>query len=250
MSVKSRAVGAVPTFLLALAATACGSSEPSATAEASASTSAQPTPEPQGPRIAGAAVAEFPDDLFSRDAGATFGEDAVRAAYDEMVEFATTLSFDPDYFLDDGDNTLADLEPVVARFTPEKAEGVRTHAQNCLMGNDCEQFWKLAYADLGSSEQPYAFMPDDTFVVQQAITAPEVFIPEGPGGEIVVTFTHEAEVHVLVGGAPHRLGMTRAAEYSLVPAPEVSDHRWSITTVYARFDGSDIAPLAADQPAA
>jgi hypothetical protein len=45
-------------------------------------------------------------------------------------------------------------------------------------------------------------MPDNTLVVDQAITTPEVGIAEGDRNELVVKFTHEDSGHVRVAGSP------------------------------------------------
>ncbi|NEK84299.1 hypothetical protein GCU60_00715 [Blastococcus saxobsidens] len=247
----SRLTASAALAVLTLTVTACGSAEPTATAEERAATTSA-APEPAGPVVAEASVPVLPSGGTVADAIAELGDDAVRAGYDEMVAVATQ-NFDPDTFIADGNNTVDDLAPVLARVSPETVGELRAAAQGCLdaVREDCLSTWALAWFDVGTSATPYTFMPDGSFVVEQSVSDPDAWIEDGAEPRLVVRFTHTAKARVMDAGAPMGMLMVRELTYALIPAPEGSGHRWLIDGMSFDLDASDtVDPFTFEETAA
>jgi hypothetical protein len=161
------------------------------------------------PSVSVASVATPPRDPVATEA---FGATSVRTAYDEMVELATSDAWDPSFFAWTGHNT-ADL------LTPDT--------------QSCRDVAGLAWFDMGAPEEQLTYHPDGSFVTEQSVTEPLVWVEDGGPERLVIAFRHDSRVELLSNGDPVVFHMGRDLTYALVAAPQGTRHRWLI-------DGYDV----------
>jgi hypothetical protein len=184
------------------------------------------------PSVSVASVATPPRDPVATEA---FGATSVRTAYDEMVELATSDAWDPSFFAWTGHNTADLLTPIYARLTPELAAEVRQDAVRCLEADtqSCRDVAGLAWFDMGAPEEQLTYHPDGSFVTEQSVTEPLVWVEDGGPERLVIAFRHDSRVELLSNGDPVVFHMGRDLTYALVAAPQSTRHRWLI-------DGYDV----------
>lgn len=241
-----------------------GGEEPAAAAETlpAATSAAQPavaSPEPApettvSPRVAAASVAPLValDDSPAR----LFGQDGVDSGYQLLVDLTTVRSFDSDFFFSDGDNSAADLEPLMGLFHPEQADYLRTSAEACLGEDDrsCGNLYGITYFNFGkvsagdSDGDHLTYRPDGEFVVDQAVTEPTVTTGVVMGVDTMAfTLSHVAHVRAVYDGRPTTVTMTRTLSYDLAPADPGSAAPWVIADWDMTYRG-DVVDEATGQP--
>ena len=247
----SRLVACTPLAVMVLTLTACGSGEPPATA--AAPTTAEPavaevTPEaPAGPTITEPTVAPLQIDgsVFN-----LYGQEMVETAYDEVVELATDLAFNPDSFFRDGNNSSADLAPVLERLVPGQAEFLRGKADACVSGDSdaCGSVMGIVFFDFGTDEQPYTYRDDLDFVSEQSVTNPTAVgvIPDLGTSYLELSFDHTATVRFMINSTPAVVTMTRHLTFNLEPTPSVST-QWRISNWHVEYNG-DLRDEATGEP--
>lgn len=197
---------------------AASGAAPEAAGTATTSATAEPT-------VVAATVAALPGDA---DATAAFGNDDVERGYDEVVDLATREAFNPDFFAWTGRNTPDLLAPVYDRLTPESAATLREDAARCLEmdSQSCVDVWGLAYFDFGADHQRFTFLPDGSFVTDQAVTSPQVWVDTNDRSRVNFRFDHKAEIGMLMNGKPVVIELPRTLTYALVRAPEGAGRAW------------------------
>jgi hypothetical protein len=248
----SRLAACTPLAVMVLTLTACGSSEPPATA--AAPTTAEPavaeaTPQaPARPTIAEPTVAplQIDDSVFN-----LYGsQEMVETAYGEVIELATDLAFNPDYFFRDGNNSSADLAPVLERLVPEQAEFLRGKADACVNSDSdaCGSVIGIVFFDFGTDEQRYTYRDDLEFVTQQSVTNPKAVgvVPDLGTSYLEVSFDHTSTVRFMISSTPAVVTMTRHLTFNLDPTPGAST-RWRISNWHMDYNG-DLRNEATGEP--
>jgi hypothetical protein len=230
--------------VVALSLTACGADSDAATPETTKpapTSSVQPSTEaPAGPKIAEPTVAPLRIDDSVHN---LYGDQMVETAYDEVVDLATVLAFNPDLFLHDGNNTAADLYPIQERLVPKQRPYLSTQFDDCLAGNRdaCGNVVGVTYFDNGTTEKPYSYREDGEFVTDQTIanaTAVGV-IPNLGTSHLDISFDHVSHVRLVFGGKDVTVTMTRNLVYSLVPSPGTAT-TWLIDNWKVNYQGAVI----------
>jgi hypothetical protein len=129
---------------------------------------------------------------------------------------------------------------VLAPLAPEHVEQVRHAAQDCLkaVSKGCYDTWTLAFFDIGLGEDKNTYMDDGSFVIEQSITDPRVYVDDTNSNRLGVEFHHSAKVRVVRNGTPIGLLMERSLVYGLVRAPTGGADQWVVDSASAEFEGS------------